>query len=203
MGREVDDNNLDRTLQAPNAASSGAFAMAVRVVVLASMAVHAAESLKMHRGAALPAPRSLPIHWPTTPAPAVGRMATTRLAASRSVRMAAATAVEDDSSTQTGEWAKQDSMVVTKGPHVKVAGKTLNPCGLFICILTMSVCACCYPPLLVAYTLSRVFDNKKRRMVDYIVNIWAKMVIRISTSAHTRARAQPHHPLPPSQTPAS
>ena len=146
--------------------------MAVRVMVLVTMAIHAAEAMKMHRGAALPALRSLPLHWPPPRSTALSRTACM-------VAGAAATTGEDDSSSLIGEWAKQESLVVTKGPHVKVAGKTLNPCGLFICILTMSVCACCYPPLLLSYALSRVFDNKKRRMVDYIVNIWAKMVSRI------------------------
>ena len=146
--------------------------MAVRVMVLVTMAIHAAEAIKMHRGAALPPLRSLPLHWPPPRSTALSRTACM-------VAGAAAT-TGDDSSSQISEWAKQESLVVTKGPHVKVAGKTLNPCGLFICILTMSVCACCYPPLLLSYALSRVFDNKKRRMVDYIVNIWAKMVSRIS-----------------------
>ena len=87
---------------------------------------------------------------------------------------AAAAAAVDVSASQADEWAKQEALVVTKGPHIKVAGKTLNPCGLWICILTMSVCAMWYPPLLLAYGLSRLFDNKKRRLVDIIVNLWAR-----------------------------
>lgn len=85
--------------------------------------------------------------------------------------------------------ATEEAMVVTKGPHVTVAGKTLNPCGIFICLLTMSCCACCYPPLLLAYTFSKLFDNKKRRTVDYIVNMWAKTSMLLCTY---RPKVPPH-----------
>lgn len=62
----------------------------------------------------------------------------------------------------------------TKGPHVKVAGKVLNPAGLYFAFVTFFWALVYYPPLLFASLMSALFDRRRRRMVDWVVHSWAK-----------------------------
>lgn len=81
---------------------------------------------------------------------------------------------DSDAIEKEAQFAEEIKTIVTNGPHIMVGGKVLNPCGLFICIVTFAWCAAWYLPLVPFAIFSHFFDRKKRRLVDWVVHFWAK-----------------------------
>lgn len=73
------------------------------------------------------------------------------------------------------------STVCSPGLHIKIKNKVLNPFGLYCGIITFIGVVAVLPIIIIASILSDIFGNsKQRRIVDWIINFWARMSIIFS-----------------------
>ena len=50
----------------------------------------------------------------------------------------------------------------------------MNPTGIYFCLMTFVWAFVWYPALVTAALVSQLFDRRKRRLVDWVVYLWAK-----------------------------
>mmetsp|Transcript_10590 Transcript_10590/g.13746 ORF Transcript_10590/g.13746 Transcript_10590/m.13746 type:complete len:378 (+) Transcript_10590:97-1230(+) len=65
---------------------------------------------------------------------------------------------------------------ISYGLHIKLGKKKriLNLIGLMFCFNTMVFCTLYFPFVVILFGICKIFDDKRRRLVDYIVHYWAK-----------------------------
>lgn len=67
---------------------------------------------------------------------------------------------------------------VQPGPHVKVGGRTANLVGLYFTAVCFAWALVIFPTLLIpAWSWCLFFDRRRRRAVDWVVHLWAKIVM--------------------------
>lgn len=73
------------------------------------------------------------------------------------------------------------SKPVNKGLHLNIKGKALNTWGLLYALTTFSVAVAVLPFMMVMATTCDVLGNKRqRRLLDWVIHLWAKSALRLS-----------------------
>lgn len=114
-----------------------------------------------------PRPVLLPVHRLTTPTTPTRRGAAGR----GDLRMSSVAAAVPTTTDRS----------ISPGPHVKVAGRAVNAVGAFFLLSVFSWAFVFFPALLLAAAYSKLFDPKKRRLVDWAIFWWAKCAMLTCT----------------------
>jgi len=81
-------------------------------------------------------------------------------------------------STQSvGEVALPTEDNIPYGPHIKVKGKVLNIIGFLFIVTCMFSCLLTFPLFCICWAFSKLFDNKRRGVMDWCVRVWAQIAM--------------------------